>query len=119
MAVTPPLKFNLKGDAPTRVSDLKGKRIRYAGQPVALVIARTPEAAAEGVRLLAPVYAPEAPVLGFDGAEGPVESVGIGAPAAASDVANTSTELTGRSSVPPAAIFPGHAIRNGTRTPPS
>lgn len=32
MAVTPPLKINIKGDKPTMLSDLSGKRIRYAGK---------------------------------------------------------------------------------------
>ncbi|MEP1206098.1 MAG: TRAP transporter substrate-binding protein [Rhizobiaceae bacterium] len=32
MAVTPPLKINLKGDKPATLADLKGKRIRYAGK---------------------------------------------------------------------------------------
>lgn len=32
MAVTPPLKVNLKGDKPATLGDLAGKRIRYAGK---------------------------------------------------------------------------------------
>ena len=32
MAVTPPLKINLRGDKPATLSDLEGKRIRYAGK---------------------------------------------------------------------------------------
>lgn len=32
MAVTPPLKINVKGDKPAMLSDLAGKRIRYAGK---------------------------------------------------------------------------------------
>lgn len=32
MAVTPPLKINLKGDKPASLADLEGKRIRYAGK---------------------------------------------------------------------------------------
>ena len=31
MAVTPPLKINVKGDVSAKLSDLEGKRIRYAG----------------------------------------------------------------------------------------
>lgn len=32
MAVTPPLKINIKGDEPAMLSDLEGLRIRYAGK---------------------------------------------------------------------------------------
>ncbi len=32
MAVTPPLKINLSGDKPKSLSDLEGRRIRYAGK---------------------------------------------------------------------------------------
>lgn len=32
MAVTPPLKINIKGDKPETLADLSGKRIRYAGK---------------------------------------------------------------------------------------
>lgn len=72
-------------DKPTpfsfRIEALQDDRIRYAGQPVALVLAETPEAAAEGARLLAPVCEAEPPRLGFDAAapfDPPV--VGFGAP---------------------------------------
>ncbi|PZQ50085.1 MAG: dehydrogenase [Rhodovulum sulfidophilum] len=66
-----------------RVETLENDRVRYAGQPIALVIAETLEAATEGARLLAPAYAPEPARMGFeDGVAFATRTVGIGAPAA-------------------------------------
>lgn len=62
-----------------RVDVLQSMRIRYAGQPIALVIARSLEAASEGARLLAPAYDAQPPVIGFDGEEFVNETTGIGA----------------------------------------
>jgi len=58
---------------------LQDDQVRYAGQPIAVVIAETLEAAAEGAVLLRPAYAAEAPRVGLDGAERFVPaSVGVG-----------------------------------------
>jgi xanthine dehydrogenase YagR molybdenum-binding subunit len=66
-----------------RFEALQDDSVRYAGQAIALVTAETPEAAAEGARLLAPRYAAEPPRLGFDGgAPFEPETVGIGSPPA-------------------------------------
>ncbi len=66
-----------------RFEALQDDRVRYAGQPIALVVAESLEAAVEGARLLAPRYEPEPPRIGFDGGEGAYEpqSVGFGMPA--------------------------------------
>jgi xanthine dehydrogenase YagR molybdenum-binding subunit len=48
---------------------LQDDRVRYAGQPIAVVIAETLEAAAEGAMLLHPTYAAEPARVGLDGAE--------------------------------------------------
>ena len=48
---------------------LQNEGVRYAGQPVAVVIAETLEAATEGAALLAPRYAAETPVTELDGPE--------------------------------------------------
>lgn len=68
-----------------RFDCLQNDRVRYAGQPIALVVGETLEAATEGARLLAPTYEAETPGMGFD-AEAPYapEAVGIGAAPAAS-----------------------------------
>ena len=71
-----PHPFALKVDA------LQNDRVRYAGQPIALVIAETLEAAAEGAVLLAPAYAAEPARM--DEATGEVfatEIAGFGNPA--------------------------------------
>ncbi len=58
---------------------LQDDRVRYANQPIAVVIAETLEAADEGVVLLRPTYASEPPRIGLDGAERFVpEAVGVG-----------------------------------------
>ncbi|MCR0984015.1 xanthine dehydrogenase family protein molybdopterin-binding subunit [Roseomonas populi] len=48
---------------------LQNDRVRYAGQPIAVVVAETLEAATEGARLLAPRYEAEAVQAGLDGAD--------------------------------------------------
>jgi xanthine dehydrogenase YagR molybdenum-binding subunit len=50
-----------------RLDLLQNDRVRYPGQPVALVIAETLEAATEGAALLAPRYEAEPPRIGLDG----------------------------------------------------
>ena len=66
-----------------RVETLQDDRVRYAGQPIALVVAETLEAATEGARLLAPTYDAEPARIGFGGGVPfEPESVGIGSPPA-------------------------------------
>ena len=68
-----------------RLDVLQSDAVRYANQPIAVVIAETLEAAAEGVALLAPRYAVEAPDSGLDDGEAFVPPVvGPGHPAEAS-----------------------------------
>jgi xanthine dehydrogenase YagR molybdenum-binding subunit len=50
-----------------RLDLLQNDRVRYAGQPVAVVIAETLEAATEGAVLLAPHYEAEPARIGLDG----------------------------------------------------
>jgi xanthine dehydrogenase YagR molybdenum-binding subunit len=58
---------------------LQDDRVRYANQPVAVVIAETLEAATGGADLLRPTYEPEPARVGLDGAEPFVPpSVGVG-----------------------------------------
>ncbi|MDR7039046.1 xanthine dehydrogenase YagR molybdenum-binding subunit [Methylobacterium sp. BE186] len=59
---------------------LQDDGVRYANQPVAVVIAETLEAATEGARLLAPRYAAEDVRVGLDGEPFVPEAVGPGAP---------------------------------------
>ncbi|WP_439595398.1 xanthine dehydrogenase family protein molybdopterin-binding subunit [Falsiroseomonas sp.] len=61
---------------------LQDDRVRYAGQPIAVVIAETLEAATEGAALLAPRYAAEPVEVTLDapGAYVP-EAIGVGGPA--------------------------------------
>jgi xanthine dehydrogenase YagR molybdenum-binding subunit len=80
----PPL-FRDPDDKPTlfswRLEALQDDRVRYAGQPIALVVAETLEAAAEGARLLAPAYEAEPARIGFEhGVPFEPAAVGIGAP---------------------------------------
>ncbi|MBB5753122.1 xanthine dehydrogenase family protein molybdopterin-binding subunit [Prosthecomicrobium pneumaticum] len=64
-----------------RLDLLQDDRIRYAGQPVAVVIGETLEAAEEGAFRLAPAYAAEPALVDIDAAEPFVpETVGLGAP---------------------------------------
>lgn len=85
---TPANRPALQGDPddkPTmfsmRIEALKDDTVRYAGQPIALVVAETLEAATEGVRLLAPRYEMDAPRVSL--ADEPalkVEGAGFGSP---------------------------------------
>ena len=69
-----------------RLDLLQNDRVRYANQPIAVVIAETLEAATEGARLLAPTYAAETPRIGLDAGEAfTPDSVGVGAPPAESE----------------------------------
>ncbi|MEO4000392.1 xanthine dehydrogenase family protein molybdopterin-binding subunit [Mesorhizobium sp. CAU 1732] len=63
-----------------RIEALQNDRVRYAKQPIALVVAETLEAATEGARLLAPTYEAEPARIGLDGgvAYEPA-TVGVGA----------------------------------------
>jgi xanthine dehydrogenase YagR molybdenum-binding subunit len=65
-----------------RLDLLQNDRVRYAHQPIAVVIAETLEAATEGALLLAPRYETETPRVGLDDAEHFVPaSIGAGNPA--------------------------------------
>ncbi|EIE51265.1 aldehyde oxidase and xanthine dehydrogenase, molybdopterin binding protein [Citreicella sp. 357] len=65
-----------------RTEALQDDTVRYAGQPIAVVIADTLEAATEGARLLAPRYASDRARIGFDqGTRYDPPAVGIGAEA--------------------------------------
>ncbi|MBF9030378.1 molybdopterin-dependent oxidoreductase [Rhodobacterales bacterium HKCCE3408] len=64
-----------------RFEPLQDNSVRYANQPIALVLAETLEAATEGARLLAPKYAAETPRIGLDGnAPFEIEGGGFGLP---------------------------------------
>ena len=68
--------FNFKIDV------LQNDRVRYANQPIAVVIAETLEAATEGAALLSPRYEPDVPRAHLDAAESYTPPmVGIGNPA--------------------------------------
>jgi xanthine dehydrogenase YagR molybdenum-binding subunit len=65
-----------------RMELLQNDRVRYANQPIAVVIAETLEAATEGATLLAPEYETLAPRVGLDASESFIPpAVGIGGPA--------------------------------------
>ena len=65
-----------------RLDLLQNDRVRYANQPIAVVIAKTLEAATEGAALLSPRYETEPARVGLDAAESFVPpSVGVGNPA--------------------------------------
>ncbi|HEX3506167.1 MAG TPA: xanthine dehydrogenase family protein molybdopterin-binding subunit [Xanthobacteraceae bacterium] len=67
-----------------RLDLLQNDRVRYAGQPIAVVIAETLEAATEGATLLAPRYEVEPARIGLDATESfPAPFVGPGFPAQA------------------------------------
>ena len=67
-----------------RLDLLQNDRVRYAGQPIAVVIAETLEAATEGTALLAPRYEIEPARIGLDASESFVPpAVGPGFPARA------------------------------------
>jgi xanthine dehydrogenase YagR molybdenum-binding subunit len=67
-----------------RLDLLQSDRVRYANQPIAVVIAETLEAATEGAALLSPRYDTESARIGLDAAESFVPpGVGVGMPPAA------------------------------------
>jgi xanthine dehydrogenase YagR molybdenum-binding subunit len=64
-----------------RLDLLQNDRVRYANQPIAVVVADTLEAATEGAALLAPRYEIERPHVGLDSADSfTPETVGAGSP---------------------------------------
>ncbi len=64
-----------------RLDLLQNDRVRYANQPIAVVIAQTLEAATEGAALLSPRYDTEPARVGLDAAESFMPpSVGVGNP---------------------------------------
>jgi xanthine dehydrogenase YagR molybdenum-binding subunit len=68
----------------SRLDLLQNDRVRYAGQPIAVVIAETLEAATEGATLLAPRYEIEPARVGLDATESFLPpAVGPGFPAQA------------------------------------
>ncbi|MBU0585421.1 MAG: xanthine dehydrogenase family protein molybdopterin-binding subunit [Alphaproteobacteria bacterium] len=78
LALDPDQKHGLFG---FRFDALQNDRVRYAKQPIAVVVAETLEAATEGARLLAPTYDVEPARMGFDDGEHyDPPAVGIGAP---------------------------------------
>ena len=62
-----------------RLDLLQSDRVRYANQPIAVVVAETLEAATEGAALLSPRYDSEPARIGLDAAESFVPP-GVGAP---------------------------------------
>ncbi|MBW8640200.1 xanthine dehydrogenase family protein molybdopterin-binding subunit [Hoeflea sp. WL0058] len=60
-----------------RIEVLQNDSVRYAGQPIALVVAETLEAATEGARLLSPTYEEQPVRIGFDG-DAPYDPPAIG-----------------------------------------
>jgi xanthine dehydrogenase YagR molybdenum-binding subunit len=82
-----------------RMDLLQNDKVRYANQPIAVVIAETLEAATEGAALLAPRYEAEPARTGLDGNESFVPPVvGIGHPAVVShgDVESALAKATQR-----------------------
>lgn len=63
-----------------RIDVLQSERVRYAGQPIAVVIAQTLEAATEGAALLAPRYEVESARTGLEGTPFVPSAVGPGHP---------------------------------------
>jgi xanthine dehydrogenase YagR molybdenum-binding subunit len=65
-----------------RLDLLQNNHVRYANQPIAVVIAESLEAAAEGAALLSPRYEAEPPRIGLDTGESFIPpGVGVGSPA--------------------------------------
>jgi xanthine dehydrogenase YagR molybdenum-binding subunit len=66
-----------------RLDLLQNDQVRYANQPIAVVIAETLEAATEGAALLSPQYEAQPPRVGLDASESfvPPPTVGVGNPA--------------------------------------
>ena len=79
-----------------RLEALQNDRVRYANQPIALVVAKTLEAATEGASLLKPRYEVEPARVGLDVERFVPEAVGVGAPAT---IAHSDVE-TGLSAAP-------------------
>jgi xanthine dehydrogenase YagR molybdenum-binding subunit len=64
-----------------RLDLLQNDRVRYAGQPIAVVIAETLEAATEAATLLSPRYEAEPPRIGLDGDDSFIPpAIGVGTP---------------------------------------
>ena len=66
-----------------RLEALQNDRVRYAGQPIALVVAETLEAATEGAALLKPRYEVEPTRLGLDVGRFLPKAVGVNSPPSA------------------------------------
>jgi xanthine dehydrogenase YagR molybdenum-binding subunit len=66
-----------------RLEALQNDRVRYANQPIALVVAETLEAATEGAALLKPRYEVEPARLGLDVGRFLPEAVGVNSPPSA------------------------------------
>jgi xanthine dehydrogenase YagR molybdenum-binding subunit len=64
-----------------RMDVLQSDAVRYANQPIAVVIAETLEAATEGAALLAPRYEARPSSTGLDGESYAPPAVGVGSPA--------------------------------------
>jgi xanthine dehydrogenase YagR molybdenum-binding subunit len=64
-----------------RLDLLQNDGVRYAGQPIAVVIAETLEAATEAATLLSPRYQAEPPRIGLDGNDSFIPpAIGVGTP---------------------------------------
>ncbi|WP_018147456.1 xanthine dehydrogenase family protein molybdopterin-binding subunit [Henriciella marina] len=64
-----------------RIDVLQNDKVRYAGQPIAVVLAETLEAAVEGARLVKATYETDQARIGFDDGEAfAPEAVGISTP---------------------------------------
>ena len=95
--MTPANRPPLQGDPsakPTmfsfRIEVLQDDTVRYAGQPIAMVLGETLEAATEGARLLRPRYETETPRITLDDA--PAEAIPPGAFGAPADVVHGDPE---------------------------
>jgi xanthine dehydrogenase YagR molybdenum-binding subunit len=78
LAIDPEIKTN---PFVFRMDVLQGDEVRYANQPIAVVIAETLEAATEGAAMLAPRYETLPPRVGLDAGESFVPPVvGVGNP---------------------------------------
>ena len=79
-----------------RMEALQNDRVRYANQPIALVVAKSLEAATEGAALLKPRYEVEPARIGLDVERFVPQAVGVGAPPS---IAHSDVE-TGLSTAP-------------------
>ncbi len=87
-----------------RMDALQNDRVRYANQPIALVIAESLEAATEGAVLLEPQYETDTARIGLDAGDSFVPpAVGMGAPAEVrkGDVDAPASRLPPQPSTPP------------------